>query len=215
VTDRFQTFEIDSRLQLDLPLTRVIGCSGLLEMPGIGTQFVLVAEGEAVCESADRPAVRLIGGMFCVAPGRTRLDATAGRVLVITQLGYEGVWQVGGPPEALGRLRYIDGCSDTLLVCPPRLGEPCLNHLHIPPGTNQTAHTHPSVRIGTIARGEGECRVGDHRYPLWPGMGWLIPEAVLHSFHTAGSSLDVIAWHPDSDFGPTDECHPMRNRTIL
>jgi hypothetical protein len=153
--------------------------------------------------------------MYCVAPGEVCIAAPEGRVLVITQVDYHGVWQVGGPPEPLGRLRYIDGCSDTLLVCPPRLGEPCLNHLHVPHGTDQTSHTHPSVRIGTITGGEGECRTVDGRHPLRAGMGWLIPEGVVHSFHTATQCLDVIAWHPDSDFGPTDESHPMRNRTIL
>jgi hypothetical protein len=27
--------------------------------------------------------------------------------------------------------------------------------------------------------------------------------------------MDVIAWHPDSDFGPEDDDHPMVNRTIV
>ncbi|HEY6557898.1 MAG TPA: RCC1 domain-containing protein [Polyangiaceae bacterium] len=31
---------------------------------------------------------------------------------------------IGGPIEARGRLRYIDGCSNTFVVCPPRLGKP-------------------------------------------------------------------------------------------
>jgi hypothetical protein len=46
-------------------------------------------------------------------------------------------------------------------------------------------------------------------------MGWRIPTGSVHSFYTRETPLDVIAWHPDSDFGPTDENHPMRNRTIL
>jgi len=25
----------------------------------------------------------------------------------------------------------------------------------------------------------------------------------------------VIAWHPDSDFGPRDDDHPMINRTLI
>ena len=47
-------------------------------------------------------------------------------------------FQVGGPIEAMGRLRYIDGCTDSLLIPPWRRGEACLNHLHIPPGVEQT-----------------------------------------------------------------------------
>lgn len=218
--DAFLTFEIDSNLRLDLSgderRVRVLGCrEEMLELPAEGTHFIIVAEGEAVAEAPGRPSSMLVAGMFCVVPGEARIIAPKGRVLVITHVGYHGLWQVGGPPEPQGRLRYIDGCSDTLLVCPPRLGEPCLNHLHVPPGTRQSAHTHPSVRIGTITGGEGECRTEEGRYPLRAGMGWLIPAGVVHSFHTEANALDVIAWHPDSDFGPTDESHPMRNRTIL
>jgi hypothetical protein len=27
--------------------------------------------------------------------------------------------------------------------------------------------------------------------------------------------MDVIAYHPDSDFGPENETHPMVNRTLV
>jgi quercetin dioxygenase-like cupin family protein len=135
--------------------------------------------------------------------------------MVISRLGYRGLFSLGGPVEAAGRLRYIDGCSDTLLVCPPVLGEPCLNHLHMPPGTDQTAHTHPSERIGVIVRGTGECRTPGGTFALRPGMGWRIPTGTLHSFFTRGEALDVLAWHPDSDFGPTHDHHPMVNRTMV
>ena len=190
-----------------------------LELPANATHYGMVTEGGGILhDRSDR--FRLREGMFFVMPGACRLAAPGGRGLVISRLGYHGLRQVGGPIEAEGRLRYIDGCTDTLLVCPPRLGEPCLNHLHIPPHTAQTQHTHPSERIGVILRGRGECRVpsqdgADIVYPLSPGMGWRIPTGAKHSFFTTDESLDVIAWHPDSDFGPTDGNHPMINRTIL
>src|SRR5262249_20099281 len=147
--------------------------------------------------------------------GECAVGGPESRGLVISRLGYRGLRQIGVPLEAEGRLRYIDGCTDTLLVCPPRLGEPCLNHLHIPPHTSQSPHTHPSQRIGVILRGRGECRTPDGVYPLTPGMGWRIPTGCLHSFFTEEESLDVVAWHPDSDFGPTDENHPMVSRTYV
>ena len=153
--------------------------------------------------------------MFFVWPGGGTLHGPGCAALIVSRLGYRGLRQVGGPIEETGRLTYIDGCTDTLLVCPPRLGEPCLNHLHIPPHTAQSQHTHPSERIGVIASGSGECRTQEGVYPLVPGMGWRIPPGCVHSFYTAESALDVIAWHPDSDFGPTDENHPMINKTIL
>ena len=122
---------------------------------------------------------------------------------MISRLRYRGLFQIGGPLEAGGRLRYIDGCSDTLLVCPAS-GEPCLNHLHIPPRTHQSSHSHPSERIGVIA-GSRHLHHRKGRYPLSPGMAWRIPAGSRHCFVTSDQPLDVLAWHPDTDFGPTDE----------
>jgi quercetin dioxygenase-like cupin family protein len=146
-----------------------------------------------------------------VAPEGTSL--TGGRGLAVIVPGYRGLRQVGGPLEATGRLRYIDGCTDTLLVSPPRRGEPCVNHLHVPAATRQSEHFHPSVRIGTIARGRGTCVTGAERWPLEAGMGWVIPRERQHFFETTEAALDVFTWHPDTDVGPTDEDHPMVNRT--
>ncbi len=116
--------------------------------------------------------------------------------------------------------RQVAGCDDVarisptpLLVCPPRLGVPCLNHLHIPPGTAQSFHVHPSARVGTIVRGAGRCLTDAGSRELAPGLGWIIPTGTRHAFRTTSSSLDVLAWHPGSHFGPTDENHPMLNRT--
>jgi mannose-6-phosphate isomerase-like protein (cupin superfamily) len=183
-------------------------------LTGSTTTFGVVTEGEAVLEMGKRK-IPLSAGMFFVLNCEAVIGGANGCGLLICSHGYRGLFQVGGPVEQRGRLLYIDGCSDTLLVCPPRLGEPCLNHLHIPPHTRQTEHTHPSERVGVILRGRGECRTPEGTYPLEPGMGWRIPTGCLHSFHTQAESLDVIAWHPDSDFGPTDENHPMINRTII
>jgi hypothetical protein len=36
-----------------------------------------------------------------------------------------------------------------------------------------------------------------------------------HAFQTFDAPMNVIAFHPDSDFGPEDEFHPMINRTIV
>lgn len=180
------------------------------------THYGIVIEGHITLTCANGK-YGLSEGMFFVCPGGCMIEAESdrGAGMVISRLNYSGLWQIGGPVERVGRLIYIDGCTDTLLAPPPRMGDPCLNHLHIPAGTNQTAHTHPSERIGVILRGSGECRSPDGVYPLQPGMGWHIPTGCLHSFYTHEESLDVIAWHPDSDFGPTDENHPMKNRTLI
>ena len=152
-------------------------------------------------------------GCYAQVPGGALVRGGAG--LIIYSPEYIGLAQAGGPVEASGRLNYIDGCSDSLLVCPAQLGEPCLNLLHLPPGIHQSAHTHPSERIGIILRGSGVCRTAAGDTLLQAGMFWFIPPEFVHSFHTYGDALDVLAWHPDSDFGPSHDAHPMINRTIV
>ena len=215
----FTPLEIRTGLLLDLSAegspTQVSACShSSVSLPENATHYGMVTEGEIVLREG-RGEFRLAAGMFFVCPAECVLEGDTGCALVISRLGYRGLWQIGGPLESEGRLRYIDGCTDTLLASPPRLGDPCLNHLHIPPHTDQSPHTHPSERIGVILRGRGECRTPGGVFPLAPGMGWWIPTGCLHAFYTQEEALDVVAWHPDSDFGPTDENHPMRNKTLL
>ena len=107
-----------------------------------------------------------------------------GAGMLITRHGYRGIFQLGGPVEERGRLRYIDGCTDSLLVAPVMRGDPCLNLLHVPPHTDQTPHTHPSFRIGVVVRGMGACRTPQETVPLTPGTIFVIAAGGLHSFHT-------------------------------
>lgn len=210
----FAPLQVTPGLLLDLGAIQVWGWGGEpLLLPAGATGYGMVTTGESQLRDAATGPFPLNAGMFFVLPDGGEIGGGCG--LVVALSGYRGLRQIGGPLEVNGRLRYIDGCADTLLVCPPRLGEPCLNHLHIPPRTDQTPHTHPSARIGVILRGSGECRTPDGVYPLRPGLGWYIPPGCVHSFFTREEALDVIAWHPDSDFGPRDDDHPMINRTVL
>ena len=122
----------------------------------------------------------------------------------------------GGYVEEIGRNRYIDGCSASLLVMPPRRGDPCVNHLHILAGTVQTEHHHPSDRIGMVVRGRG---LAHHEagppMVLYPGRAWRILAGERHRFETRGEALDVLVFHPDSEWGPTDEAHQMLDATII
>jgi hypothetical protein len=151
--------------------------------------------------------------MYAAVPCACSIKNGSG--IAISRCSYQGFFHLGGPVEEIGRLRYIDGCTDSLLIPPLRMGDPCLNLLHIPPHTRQSRHTHPSHRIGVILNGHGECITPNEAIPLSPGMVFVIPENAEHSFHTTTEALRVIAYHPESDFGPTDEFHPMRNKTIL
>lgn len=118
-----------------------------------------------------------------------------------------------------GSLSYIDGCSNTNLVSPPRNGDPCLNYLYFPPGTVQTEHVHPSVRIGVVLYGEGVAIWYDSgkrkETPLLPGSMFLLDRHTRHAFNTADKPMSLIAFHPDSDAGPTDEGNPMKMRTYI
>lgn len=177
-----------------------------------GTHFVYAISGACAIETR--------AGRFPLVPGMyaALLEGGVGGPgvgLVVSRIGVFGMFHVGGPIEARGRLRYIDGCTDSLLIAPPLRGDPCLNHLHIPAGTRQTRHTHPSIRVGVIARGHGRCVTQEREYPLRAGLAFVITEGAPHSFHTDEDSLDVVVYHPDSDTGPTHDDHPMINKTIL
>lgn len=194
-----------------------------LQLDDNGTHFVYVLEGEALIEAA-HPRIGAVKyslhkGMYASVCGAA--SVTGGKGFAVTRLGYRGLFSLGGPIEERGRLRYIDGCSDTLLISPVKKGDACLNHLHFPARISQTRHTHPSVRCGIVARGRGRCVVpsedgrGEESIPLEPGTVFIIPPEGQHSFFTDGETMDIIAYHPDSDMGPEDDDHPMVNRTIV
>jgi len=177
------------------------------------THFGYVYDGKPIIEIACG-AFHLAPGMYFSVPGEGVIRGP-GRGIVVSRVDYNGFFHIGGPTEELGRLKYIDGCTDSLLIPPILLGDPCLNLLHFPPGVIQTQHTHPSVRVGLVTRGRGECETPVATFPLIPGTAFVIPAGGIHGFRTNQSSMTVIAYHPDSDFGPTHDVHPMINRTIV
>jgi len=186
------------------------------EVPAGGSSYGYVMQGSATISSDQGAPAGLEEGMWFTSPDGVTVDLTAdSRVVVSQRVGFKGLRAFGGPIETAGRLRYIDLCSDTLLACPPLLGDPCLNHLHFPPRIEQTEHTHPSLRSGAIARGQGCCETPAGRSELAPGVIFSIPAEGRHRFVTEDRTLDVIAYHPDSDWGPTDQEHPMINRTWI
>lgn len=180
-----------------------------------GACYGFVQKGEAVIYDGHvRKKWFLSEGMFFSMPWLCKVELEdSSRVLVVQKCGFLGQYYAGGPIEEKGRLVYIDGCSDTLLIPPPVLGEPCFNHLHFPPNIDQTEHTHPSLRVGIVAKGKGVCVTPTGETKLREGLMFMIPTDGVHKFKTESSSMDVIAFHPDSDCGPTHQNHPMVNRT--
>jgi len=186
---------------------------GELKLNADTTYFGFVIEGEVSLTYAGHHYT-LSQGMYFSVPKELQLTGS-GNALVMARVGYLGFFQIGGAIEQRGRLTYIDGCTDSLLISPVMMGDPCLNLLHIPPHTEQSQHTRPSLRLGVIVSGKGICKTPEADYPLKAGSVFYIPQNGRHSFHTSEQELRVIAYHPDSDFGPTHENHPMVNKTIL
>lgn len=151
--------------------------------------------------------------MYFSIPGKAEIRNMQG--LICIRKEYTGVFSLGGPVEKVGRLKYVDDCSDTLLLSPLLWGDPCLNYLHVPNQIHQIPHTHPSVRIGCILSGKGYCLTDSEAHDLLPGKVFVLPAEEIHSFHTAEDSLRIFVFHPDSDFGPTHDIHPMINRTYI
>lgn len=220
INPSFSPFDLKTGMLADLQddpwPTRLLAInrSGSFPVPIDGTHYVYCYEGSIAFSWNGNPQV-LYAGMYACIPGESLLHAPVGSGIVITRIDYEGMFSLGGPVEPWGRLRYIDGCTDSLLIPPVKMGDPCLNALFFPAGTDQTQHTHPSMRVGMVIRGSGECVTPDELIPLFPGQVFIIHQDGLHKFRTFTDSMTVIAYHPDSDFGPQDENHPMINRTIV
>eukprot|EP01062_Namystynia_karyoxenos_P054535 TRINITY_DN44957_c0_g1_i2.p1 TRINITY_DN44957_c0_g1~~TRINITY_DN44957_c0_g1_i2.p1 ORF type:complete len:193 (+),score=23.69 TRINITY_DN44957_c0_g1_i2:71-649(+) len=118
-----------------------------------GTVYGFVQSGVATLHGPDAAAEERIpagrwfsvalacGRALCVAP-------TAGaRVWAAAISGWAALNTFGGPLEPVGRLRYIDGCSATVLSPPPRLGDPCLNY-RIGADSAHAPHPAPGVCSG-------------------------------------------------------------------
>lgn len=186
---------------------------GTADLDNGQTHFGMVVSGKMQVTTVFG-TVEVPAGGYCSLPGVASIDGD-GEALIVTRIGYRGFFTIGGPIERTGRLRYIDGCSDSVLIAPPLLGDPCLNFLSVPPGIDQTAHTHPSIRVGIIVSGSGVCRSPTGEQPLRPKDVFILPRDMVHSFHTLDDSLRIVVYHPDSDCGPSDDQHPMVTRTLV
>ena len=161
------------------------------------------------------------GVVFAVSAAEwnaARLGSTA-KFWAVVRYGYK-VPATFTIPEAKGRLSYIDGCTDSMLVYPARKGDGSLNLLQFPPNIKQTWHTHPSIRLGYVLSGKGmACHdlVGDRseQTQLTAGTSFMLTPHATHRFMTGSEEMRIIAYHPDGDWGPEDENHPMLNRTYI
>lgn len=219
----FESFLIDNGVLCDISdyrfPTRIYGWeeggngSSRLTLKENSTFYGFVYAGEAKIKTANNAYTLKKGQYFCFAE---EIEIEGGSGIVIEAMNSKALDMLGGPIENQGRLCYVDGCTDSLLVAPVRFGDPCLNAIFLPPMTDQTEHTHPSVRIVMVVKGSGECIIPGKVIPLTPGIIFIIHEEGLHKIRVSGDqSMILIAYHPDSDYGPKDDDHPMINRTIV
>ncbi len=151
---------------------------------------------------------------FCL-PGAGKIDGEDSSGIVFTCLNFNGMFSLGGPIEPTGRLAYINGGTNSLLIPPLVLGDPCLNAMYFPAGINQTLHTHPSFRLGIVVAGSGSFETPETEICVEAGTIFIIPADCLHKFRTGESLLTVVVMHPDSDTGFTHQNNPMLNRTMV
>ena len=187
-----------------------------LQLPDTGTHFGFVYNGSPVLyRHAGSQEYKLHPGMYFSLPGEGLIGGEDSSGFVVTCPAFRGVFLIGGAIELTGRLGYINGGTDSVLIPPIMQGAPCLNALYFPPGVDQTAHTHPSYRMIIVVEGSGECETPEGTTSLQPGIAIFIPANSLHKFRTTEDKLTVICFHPDSDTGFTHVDHPMLKRTIV
>lgn len=203
-----EAFDATSGLIINLPIN----------IPPMTTVLGYVIDGVVEYRSKRGPIRILAGNYFSInhkflADERVRVFGKSVLSILPGTVGHNvsGLMDVDGP----GHVKYIDGCTDSLLVAPTKLGAPCLNALYFPPNTVQSFHTHSSFRVGVVVSGNGLASLNDSDFLLTTGDCFYIYENEVHRFKTVDSPMSIIAIHPDSDWGPTDECHPMINKTDL
>ena len=176
------------------------------------------AEGSMTIQGNDH--VMLIQpGQWFQSNGDIRFEVpTQGRVFIAQRKGFNAMI-AQGTVEKTGRLKYINGCHDTILCGPIKADYPVINSLHMPNGINQTMHSHPSTRMGFVIDGGANACTPTEVHPLRKGTIFFLPPNGLHKFRTdmdKETTMCLIAFHPDSGgIGPMDENHIMLNRTVV
>lgn len=201
-----------SQIDTHFPTHLIVPNQEKIDIPEYSTAYGFIVSGTASLSFQNKEILLYPGMYFCLS-GKASIENMTGFICI--KENYSGIFTSGGPVEKKGRMKYIDGCSDTLLLSPLMYGDPCMNYLYVPAGISQTPHTHPSVRVGAILEGAGYCRTETERFELLPGNIFLLYPEEKHSFHTENNTLQIVVFHPESDFGPTHETHPMINRTYV
>ena len=178
------------------------------------TTFVGIHEGSVYLHTEGHTWGPLTSGYYVSVVGEFSLSGEGSAVL-FERMSFKGIFLLGGPIEETGRLKFIDGCTDTVVIYPPRMGDACMNVLYFPTYARQSMHTHPSIRYGLVVQGYGRCVTPCGELELKNGYVFRLEVDAEHCFHTDDQTMAIYSYHPDSNWGPTDEVHPMINRTTI
>src|SRR5690606_21648494 len=91
---------------------------GSVDMLADGSHFIYAYSGKCriwvpgIEEPHYERTYALEPGMYACVPGAVEIETT-GLAAVMSREGYEGYFLIGGPVEWKGRMRYIDGCTDS------------------------------------------------------------------------------------------------------
>ena len=186
-----------------------------LKLTSEGTHFGFVYQGHPTIIRSNGEHYRLHPGMYFALPGGGLIEGLNSSGIIINCPQYQGMFTLGGAIEDRGRFAYIDGGTNSLLIPPLMLGDPCLNAMYFPPGTDQTFHTHPSYRIGLVVAGKCGIETQQETCTLQSGDIFAIAANHPHKFYTYSDSLTIVVFHPDSDVGFTHHQNPMLEKTIV
>ena len=87
--------------------------------------YVFAQKDAVLSYKNDSLKVQLQSGQFASITGAFTL--TGGTGIIMKMQEYRPLFMMGGPIEERGRLKYIDGCTDSLLLSPTKCGNPCFN----------------------------------------------------------------------------------------
>jgi hypothetical protein len=181
-----------------------LGDLGYLYTQALSTTYGYVLEGEANFEGEESITA---GKYFCRwTKEQTRINYT-GKLVLFIRVGFKGQNLIGGPVEESGRLSYIDGSSDTILVYPPRIGDPIFSVVYFPKNTEQTFQMHSSVRMGAIISGGGYIcfdEAEENNVSLTLGDMICFEQNERHRIKTTGNILQMIVYNPQGNWGPQD-----------
>jgi Cupin domain len=175
-----------------------------------GCKFIFFSESGVIERLGERINVR--AGTLAVIDEEKILSGSG---ICIVIANYSFPFSLIESSAGSGVLNYISGCSTTPLWGPHKKGFPCAHTLFMPPGIDQANHWHPTVRFGLIFSGRGHFVLAGEKKSFSPGTVLVLDPGDEHSFHTTDCAAAFLAFHPDSTTGPTDEDHPMLDRTYI